>query len=66
MAKIKQVIWVKCETKYFCKMGWTQHRVICLGGKINQMIFIGRNHLAQQTQRQTANIQLEWHAPGIA
>jgi hypothetical protein len=32
MAKNKQVIWVKREAKYFCKWGWTQHRVICPAG----------------------------------
>jgi hypothetical protein len=29
MARNKQVIWVKRETKYFYKRGWTQYRVIC-------------------------------------
>jgi hypothetical protein len=30
MAKNKQVIWVKRETKYFCKRVWTgQIRLIC-------------------------------------
>jgi hypothetical protein len=27
-----QVIWVRSEAKYFCKRGWTQHRVICPAG----------------------------------
>ena len=34
----KQVIWVRRKQKYFCKRGWTQHRVICPSGKIDLMI----------------------------
>jgi hypothetical protein len=34
-----EVIWVKPETKYFCKWGWTgqlaKHEVICPSGKIS-------------------------------
>ena len=33
MAKNKQVIWIESEAKYFCKKGWTQHRVICPIGR---------------------------------
>src|SRR5258706_2809577 len=32
-----EVIWVRCEGKYFCKRGWTshfgKHEVICPSGK---------------------------------
>jgi hypothetical protein len=43
MARNKQVIWVNREARYFCKRGWTQHRVICLAGKINPVISANRN-----------------------
>jgi hypothetical protein len=37
MAKIKQVICPRRKQKYFCKRGWTQHRVICPAEKFNRM-----------------------------
>jgi hypothetical protein len=43
MARNTQLIWVKREAKYFCRWGWTQHRVICPAGKINPMISAKRN-----------------------
>jgi hypothetical protein len=37
MARNKQVIWVKSEPEYFCRMGWTGVSVICpTGGKITR------------------------------
>jgi hypothetical protein len=38
MARNKQLSWVKRKTKYFCKWGWTQHRVICPNDKINIVV----------------------------
>jgi len=31
-----QVIWVERKSKYFCKWGWTQHRVICPIGRTHR------------------------------
>src|SRR5712671_3176363 len=37
--RISELIWVRCEGKYFCKRGWTshfgKHEVICPPGKIS-------------------------------
>jgi hypothetical protein len=42
-----QVIWVGSEAKYFCKWGWTQHRVICPFGQIHRW----SRHPEQQLSR---------------
>jgi hypothetical protein len=41
-----QLIWVRRETKYFCKRGWTshfgKHEVICPTGKISWAVRLSR------------------------
>jgi hypothetical protein len=50
------VIWVKRKTKYFCKWGWTQHRVICSTGKINLVISAKRNVILRVREAISASI----------
>src|SRR6266566_2937253 len=41
-----EVIWVRRQTKYFCKRGWTdhfgKHEVICPSGKISGRVLLDR------------------------
>jgi hypothetical protein len=56
MARNKHLSWVKRKTKYFCKWGWTQHRVICPIGKINLVIYAKRNVILRVREATSASI----------